>query len=449
MSLLLTLALALSSPTAAHAASPDIPQLLSQNGIRPLEPPTPAKDFTLPSVDGKKRSLKDAAGKFVVLTFFATWCGPCAMEMPSLEKLAQASTGKNVQILGVSIDDDPSPLKDYVKQRGLTFPVLSDANGKVAGAYHASSVPTSFIIDPSGRLLGMSRGARDWSRLGPMFDALLGLAPVAPGGPIYADNDKVELPPILKPPTATVQVSDAAPYVGDPFAIEVKIRWAGNFDEYILMPPVVHLPADVKELNTRATTSTLEGDQVVTYTVDLVANAAGKLALDPVELRYTPRFDKQPVTSRVPGPTIEAQPHILAGMAPMALAAGGIGLLIAALGSTVVWRRQRRTPAVKPVAAGSRYDELSASLGRCREKRLNGDTAGFLGELLAIELKLDDSDESTRAALEVQVQRARYGGGGPGREELAEMEHRVERRLAALKPNPKKEEREAIRFAKI
>ena len=55
------------------------------------------------------------------------------------------------------------------------------------------------------------------------------------------------------------------------------------------MPPVVHLPAEVKELNTRASTSTLEGNAVVTYTVELQPTAAGKFALDPVELRYTQR----------------------------------------------------------------------------------------------------------------------------------------------------------------
>jgi peroxiredoxin len=434
---------------AAPAPAPNVAELLNQNGIRPIDPPTAAVDFTLDGVDGARHSLKDQQGKWVVLTFFATWCGPCGSEMPSLARLSQTYAGKKLVVLGVATDNDVALVQSYVKQKSLGFPVLVDTTGKVAGQYHASSIPTSYVVDPTGRLVGMSRGARDWARMTTLFDKLLGLPPSA-SAPAYASQDKVDLPPILKPPTATVVVSDPAPIVDRPLAMEVKIRWSGTFDEYILMPPIVHLPTEVKELNTRAGSSTLDGEQVVTYTIELQPTAPGKFALDPVELRYTPRMEREPVTSRIQGPTIEVEARTVAGLTPMAFASSIIvGLLVAGIGGLLFWYREKRQPKTAPASSRSVFESLSATLEQSRKCRLDGDAAGFLAGLLAIELALTDGDENTRAGLEALVEQTRYGGGSPSPEELQEMERRIERRILAHKPDLNQKQREGIRFAKL
>ncbi|MBI5507135.1 MAG: redoxin domain-containing protein [Deltaproteobacteria bacterium] len=430
----------------AAAGANEVAGLLSGAGIRPLRPAAAAVDFTLETTDGTRTSLKDQHGSWVVLTFFATWCGPCAMEMPSLAKLAAAMQGKPVKVLAISIDDDPAPVAAYARDRQLTFPVLVDPSHKVAAAYQASSVPVSYIVDPAGALVGISRGARDWSRLVPLFERLSGEEPSA-APPSYAQQDKIEVPAVLTPPTATVAVADAAPVAGRDFAVQVKITWAGNFDEYLLLPPEIHLPAEVLAKGTAATTSSVDGRQVVTYAISVQPQSAGKFALDPIELRYTARGEKEPMTARVPGPTVEVLPWTILGLTPPAFAA--VSLLALALVSALgfAWRRRAadpRAPAPSPQAPD--VAALGKQLDEARRKRLDGDVAGFLADAVGLARALGDTD---LAALEAIAARARYGGGAPSREDLTDLERKLERQVNARVPNSQKEQRDAIRFAKL
>jgi peroxiredoxin/outer membrane lipoprotein-sorting protein len=114
----------------------------------------PAPEFALKDLQGKEVRLADYKGKIIVLNVFAHWCGPCRQEAPELEKdLWQAYKARDVVVLGVATWARDNPTKRaeaFAREFKLTFPVLVDAENKVAEMYRVNGVPTTFIIDREG-----------------------------------------------------------------------------------------------------------------------------------------------------------------------------------------------------------------------------------------------------------------------------------------------------------
>jgi peroxiredoxin/outer membrane lipoprotein-sorting protein len=114
----------------------------------------PAPEFALKDLQGKEVRLADYKGRIVVLNVFAHWCGPCRKEAPELEKdIWQAYKARDVVVLGVATWARDNPTKraeEFAREFKLTFPVLVDAENKVAEMYKVSGVPTTFIIDREG-----------------------------------------------------------------------------------------------------------------------------------------------------------------------------------------------------------------------------------------------------------------------------------------------------------
>ncbi|MBI4377647.1 MAG: TlpA family protein disulfide reductase [Nitrospinae bacterium] len=123
-----------------------------------------APDFTLMTLDNKKVALKDLRGKYVFLNFWATWCGPCKDEMPSMEKLYQRfKTRKNFEMLAISIDKGSAEtVNKYISGNRFTFTILLDTNNRVASEYSVTGIPTTYLIDPQGFIINKAIGARDW-----------------------------------------------------------------------------------------------------------------------------------------------------------------------------------------------------------------------------------------------------------------------------------------------
>jgi hypothetical protein len=369
------------------------------------------------------------------------------MEMPSLERLHREREELGLAVVGVSVDADSGPVERFVEEFDLTFPNFWDEDGTVGRSYRASSIPLSYLIDPAGRIVGASRGARDWSDLLPMVDEVLGLAsPTVPSRTAYATTP-VELPPVLEPPTADLALSDSSPRVGRPFHLDIRLRWAGHLDEYLPEPPKVHLPEGVVLERVTASTSSLEGQSVVTYRAELRADEAGSYALDPVELRYTPRLESNLVESRLEGPTVEVRPWRIAGLRPMTLFLGSAAAALAATALLVVFRRVRaRAVAQRPAEAD--YEGWRARFDEARAQRVRGDSASFVLALAEIEEELMEDDETVAAARRQMVEEARYGGRVPAAEELDRFQRRVELRLEKLRPDPDGELRASLRLEK-
>lgn len=439
--LLMVLLVAL--PTGGRAAN--VP--FKQWGLTPVEPPVPAAAFSLDTVAHGQRALKDDAGRWVVLTFFATWCGPCMMELPSLALLRDKLGDRPVQVLGVAIDQDAAPVRALVAQKHLNFPIFLDTEDQVAARYQASSVPVSYLINPQGQLVAISRGARDWSKLLPLFDALVdpSAASNAPTAD-YAAGDNVEMPPILRPPSATVSTADLTVAPNQPFSLDVKVRWSGTLDEYLLKPPGLVLPDGVHELETSATTSTVDGDQVVTYSIKLQIDREGRFVLDPVEVRYTALVGGAEQTARVPGPTLDVAHVRWAGVRPWQWA-GLVAALALLSAIAAAWRHQRLSRQVKPPQATPSQDR-ERILTEAQLARQSGDHASFLCCALALEQQRAQVDGERVARLQALLEDARYGGGSIPSMELDDIARRLTQLVAETTPNQASTERQAIRFAK-
>ena len=141
----------------------DYETLYSSLSIQRIDPPPKAEDFTLKTLEGRTVSLKDYRGKVVFLNFWATWCGPCRMEMPSMQKLWQDFKEEDFVILAIDIQEEGKLVSSFMKERNLSFPVLLDGKGKTARSYGVRGIPTTFFLNPKGETIGKAVGARDWA----------------------------------------------------------------------------------------------------------------------------------------------------------------------------------------------------------------------------------------------------------------------------------------------
>ncbi|MGH9261925.1 MAG: TlpA disulfide reductase family protein, partial [Acidimicrobiales bacterium] len=121
---------------------------------------------------GRPVSFDDYRGRVLLVNIWATWCLPCRVEMPSLERLHRRFAGTDFRIVAVSVDkDDAAVVNDFVRELGLTFEVLHDREGTIERLYRTTGVPESFVIDRHGVIVKKMIGAAEWD--GPVNEALI------------------------------------------------------------------------------------------------------------------------------------------------------------------------------------------------------------------------------------------------------------------------------------
>lgn len=116
----------------------------------------PAPTFDLPTLGGQQVALADYHGKKkLVLSFWASWCGPCRMEMPVLRQFyeQQRKNSDRFEILAISIDDERAPAEKFATEMKLPFPVLLDLSNRTAKAYEVDAIPALFVIDENGKVI--------------------------------------------------------------------------------------------------------------------------------------------------------------------------------------------------------------------------------------------------------------------------------------------------------
>ncbi len=123
-----------------------------------------ASYFSLKNLDGGEVSLDQLRGKYLLINFWATWCGPCKVEMPSLQALYTRFKSEKFEVLAISNDMfGEKVVRPYVEANRLDFTVLLDQNLKVSHKYGVVTLPTSFLVDPEGKIIGVLNGAVDWT----------------------------------------------------------------------------------------------------------------------------------------------------------------------------------------------------------------------------------------------------------------------------------------------
>jgi peroxiredoxin/outer membrane lipoprotein-sorting protein len=139
--------------------------------MRPPEPPRvdmsgqTAPAFSLADMVGKTRSLASYKGKVVMLDFWATWCGPCRITMPHVQKLHREMKAKGLVVLGINLAETPEKIRPFLTKNGYDFPVLLDRQHQVAERYKADAIPTTVIIDRKGTIVAYFTGVRSEAEL--------------------------------------------------------------------------------------------------------------------------------------------------------------------------------------------------------------------------------------------------------------------------------------------
>ena len=137
-----------------------------------------APPLRLDRLSGSGRgSLGDYRGKVVVLNFWASWCEPCREESPLLERWHRRISEKGGTVLGVDVLDVTSDARGFVREYGLSYPMLRDRDGNSLGAYGVVGYPETFAIDRRGRIAALKRGPVTESWLRDKVDPLLREAP--------------------------------------------------------------------------------------------------------------------------------------------------------------------------------------------------------------------------------------------------------------------------------
>ena len=126
-------------------------------------PGTPAApDFALADLDGREWKLSALKGKVVVVNFWATWCPPCRTEIPSMQRAWDKLKDQGVVLLAVHVGGNMDKIWTFVGDHDVRFPVLVDKDSTVANAWPMKGLPSTFVVDPQGRIVLQAIGGREW-----------------------------------------------------------------------------------------------------------------------------------------------------------------------------------------------------------------------------------------------------------------------------------------------
>lgn len=129
----------------------------------------PTPPFVLTDLQGRALKASDLQGKTVLLDFFTTWCGPCQMDAPSLDALHRKYGGKNLVVIGVSVNEDRDTVKDYLRHHPHEYPIVLTGENEMPRPYQIGTFPTYVVIDANGTVAAASEGDRGFSDLKKML----------------------------------------------------------------------------------------------------------------------------------------------------------------------------------------------------------------------------------------------------------------------------------------
>lgn len=158
----------------ANPASPYTLQLVSRlDAVRATAPGALATDINAAMPDGKMLALSSLRGKYVLLDFWASWCGPCAMEAPVIDRVARRYEKRGLVVMGVNVDDGAEVIKAYASQKGLSYPMVMDIGKQASLKYSVDKLPSLVVIDRQGNVLAFVTGMIDEASLNEILTAAM------------------------------------------------------------------------------------------------------------------------------------------------------------------------------------------------------------------------------------------------------------------------------------
>src|SRR5579864_1759466 len=159
------LSLALVAVSLVFFACSSTPHTVRAASLKPSKDRKKAPDFELKDANGQTVRLSDYRGKVVLLDFWATWCGPCKIEIPWFQEFERQNKDKGFAVLGVAMDDDGwDAVKPFTKERGINYRVVlgndsvADLYGRIDGLHGMEALPTTLLIDRDGNIAAIHIG---------------------------------------------------------------------------------------------------------------------------------------------------------------------------------------------------------------------------------------------------------------------------------------------------
>ena len=140
----------------------ELDRLFSNIGILKIPQISRPVEIQLKDVFGNTVSLSDFRGNVVFLNFWATWCPPCVIEMPSMQKLHRRFKDKNFVMVAINSQETDTQVKSFLNKYKLSFTALLDSSGEVGTWFDVNAFPTTFVLDKEGRIIGRALGPREW-----------------------------------------------------------------------------------------------------------------------------------------------------------------------------------------------------------------------------------------------------------------------------------------------
>lgn len=137
----------------------------------PFQPYQEQHTFTLSDTREQSRSMKDFAGKVLLVNFWATWCTPCIYELPELAQLEKDMAGKPFSIITINVGENKNRVTQFTQSMKFTLPVLLDVSNKVFKNWNVVTLPASYLIDAEGQIRFRARGNPGWDQQ-PTYDVI-------------------------------------------------------------------------------------------------------------------------------------------------------------------------------------------------------------------------------------------------------------------------------------
>jgi len=268
-------------------------ELLKSLGFTPIH--QDMKSFKMSDLNGNPIDLETLRGSWVLLNLWATWCGYCKKELPSLESLYLEFKNTKLKILGVSVDQGDSALvKKFIKQNNITFPIIHDFAGSISKNLDSSSVPVHYLLSPQQQIVGILRGAINWedenvlNRLKKLIQldkidlSLIGNTP----NPSAAGKT-------LNPPKIEADIQEKQ--------LNVHLIFEDDINEYQIGVPQVTLPNQITFSNVSSTSQAQTDKTVLTYIYYLQMKDIGNYSIGPIEVKYRSIYGGDESSTSHPG----------------------------------------------------------------------------------------------------------------------------------------------------